>query len=399
MQSLIKKSMTIVPLQMAFLACNGQSPLHMKDRRVVYPPLVEESHMGEQICCERPCREGGPVMEINNKENKIIVHNYGHGGAGWSLGPTSARHVVDALISKIENQSFPKDIPIAIMGAGVSAFFTARALLEKGYSNIEILAEKFDNLTSHQAGGLWAPAFVDDSNPTMREITIHAYQFYKNIANNEQDPLYQAVRNIPFYRSMESSVLKNYLLPPKIVTLAFQGGNSYEEIYAYDDALFMDTHILMQLLRKELDEQGVTFTCAKVNDLHDIKQNIIINTTGLGAKALVRDEKLFPALGHEIFLKNQDLNRQANYMLSMRSELSSSENHALLSDTYEAERFFSFFPKSNDVTAIDINNPSKGVIAGTYIANSDRKLINKEDHKKEFDFIQKCAKAIFYGDK
>ncbi len=43
----------------------------------------------------RPFREGGNVLQRVDKEGKIIVHNYGHGGAGISLAPGCA---IDAAL-------------------------------------------------------------------------------------------------------------------------------------------------------------------------------------------------------------------------------------------------------------------------------------------------------------
>ncbi|HEX4675139.1 MAG TPA: hypothetical protein VH209_07400, partial [Steroidobacteraceae bacterium] len=35
--------------------------------------------------CTRPFRAQGPRLDVERVGSKIIVHNYGHGGSGWSL--------------------------------------------------------------------------------------------------------------------------------------------------------------------------------------------------------------------------------------------------------------------------------------------------------------------------
>src|ERR1700723_3717083 len=35
--------------------------------------------------CTRPFRAQGPRLDVEQIGHKIIVHNYGHGGSGWSL--------------------------------------------------------------------------------------------------------------------------------------------------------------------------------------------------------------------------------------------------------------------------------------------------------------------------
>jgi D-amino-acid oxidase len=35
--------------------------------------------------CLRPFRATGPRMDVEKVGDKTVVHNYGHGGSGWSL--------------------------------------------------------------------------------------------------------------------------------------------------------------------------------------------------------------------------------------------------------------------------------------------------------------------------
>ena len=42
---------------------------------------------------------GTPNMTIEQKNDKLIGHNYGHGRSGWTLGPGCASHVNNLLIN------------------------------------------------------------------------------------------------------------------------------------------------------------------------------------------------------------------------------------------------------------------------------------------------------------
>src|SRR3979490_2606508 len=44
--------------------------------------------------CTRPFRDQGPRLDVEQIGQKIIVHNYGHGGSGWSLSWGSSDVVV-----------------------------------------------------------------------------------------------------------------------------------------------------------------------------------------------------------------------------------------------------------------------------------------------------------------
>jgi D-amino-acid oxidase len=46
----------------------------------------------------RPFREGGPRLEVEAVGNKLLLHNYGHGGGGWSLAPGCAE-ILYAMLS------------------------------------------------------------------------------------------------------------------------------------------------------------------------------------------------------------------------------------------------------------------------------------------------------------
>ena len=44
--------------------------------------------------CTRPLRAAGPRLDSERIGDTLVVHNYGHGGSGWTLAPGSAQYVV-----------------------------------------------------------------------------------------------------------------------------------------------------------------------------------------------------------------------------------------------------------------------------------------------------------------
>jgi glycine/D-amino acid oxidase-like deaminating enzyme len=94
--------------------------------RKIIPPAFEHSHLGEKILCYRPMKHGMPNLSIEQMDSKVIAHNYGHGGSGWTLGPGSAKYVNTLLIESALGKALSdKSIPIAIIGAGLVGLFTA----------------------------------------------------------------------------------------------------------------------------------------------------------------------------------------------------------------------------------------------------------------------------------
>src|SRR5206468_6707852 len=123
-------------------------------RRII-PPKLTNAHLGKRVLCHRPMRKGTPMMNVEKIADKVVANNYGHGGSGWTLGPGSVKYVIDLLEREIPKD--PKDTPIAVIGAGAIGLFSTIELIDRGYTNITIVAENFSDLTSHNAGGLLAP--------------------------------------------------------------------------------------------------------------------------------------------------------------------------------------------------------------------------------------------------
>ena len=49
--------------------------------------------------CTRPFRAEGPRLEVERLAEKIVVHNYGHGGSGWSLSWGSSAIATDKALA------------------------------------------------------------------------------------------------------------------------------------------------------------------------------------------------------------------------------------------------------------------------------------------------------------
>ena len=71
--------------------------------------------------CTRPFRPAGPRLESERVAKRMIVHNYGHGGSGWSLAWGYAEAVRDMVV-----QTRPKTI--TVLGAGAMGLTSAIAL-------------------------------------------------------------------------------------------------------------------------------------------------------------------------------------------------------------------------------------------------------------------------------
>ena len=358
------------------------------ETRKIIPPAFEQVHIGEKILCYRPMKHGMPNLSIEQKGQKVIAHNYGHGGSGWTLGPGSAKYVNTLLInSELGKDLLDQSTPIAIIGAGLVGLFTAYDLVYRGYSNITIYAEKIDPLASHYAGGLLAPVSMDndhDMQAIIDQIGIDAYRFYDNVARNKNNDFKQGARLVPsYFNSREDSGLEAYvgkvMNPAKDVILDFGNGTT-RKMVAYDDGIFMNTALLMAELHEFINTNNIKIVVGKIDSFDDLQEKFIFNCSGLGAVELAKDASLVPVQGHLIMLKNQ-LPENMNYMILVYF----GEGKTIANQ--KVKRSFYIFPKHlPDSAPQDI-----GVIGGTFIEGGTPDIPNLN----EYDSIIDEANSFF----
>jgi glycine/D-amino acid oxidase-like deaminating enzyme len=358
-----------------------------REIRKIVPPKLDKAHLGKHILCHRPMREGSPEMNVVKSNNKIIANNYGHGGSGWTLGPGAANYVVSLLETEMAASKLGKNEPITVIGGGALGLFSATELVEKGYKNITVMAASFDDLTSHNAGGLLAPVSMDNE-PEMQklidQIGIDAYKFYKEIALKQHKHFKEGAIIVPtYFEDRQDSGLEPYvgkvMQPAKDVVLDFGTGVT-RAMVSYDDGIFMDTGKLMDLLYKNL-EGKVKFVTKKVENFAEVEDKVIVNCTGNGAKELAKDEKMVSVQGHLIMLENQEP-KDINHMILVYFGKNKTKSG------FDVKRSFYIFPKRT----LGSNARDVGVIGGTFIEGATASTPNEE----EFDIMLQGAKD-FYG--
>ena len=363
----------------AFQSANAEEIRHLR------PPLLEQSNLGKKIVCLRPVRRKSPRISLERASDKIIIHNYGHGGAGWSLSYGSAKHTVDKLIKEFPDIN--RSQKIAIVGAGCMGLLTAYCLIEEGFTKIIIYAESFKNLTSHHAGGLlsFRATYNDPKlNTFITMLAVDTYNFYKRISLKKNKDFIGGAKLIPtYFEDLQTSELEAFvgkgMQPAKQVLVKFGKGISHTMI-VYDDSIFIDTGKMMDALHKKLSNKTIMHT-QKVTCLSKLSEKFIFNCTGLGSQTLQDDDSLQPITGHLLMLKNQK-DRDLNYMLIVDFPAQSDDKKGVV-------RTLDFFPKRLPST----DKEDVGVLGGTFFKYSGA----IEFHEKEFDFIIERAKNFFYG--
>jgi glycine/D-amino acid oxidase-like deaminating enzyme len=102
----------------------------------------------------RPFRPSGFVVRAESFDDKLLVHNYGHGGAGVTLSWGTAHLAVE------EFSASGRKGPVAVLGCGVIGLSTARLLQRRGYEATIYARDLPPDTTSDVAGASWYPGLV-----------------------------------------------------------------------------------------------------------------------------------------------------------------------------------------------------------------------------------------------
>src|ERR1700681_4877050 len=86
--------------------------------------------------CLRPFRAAGPRLDVERLGDKLVVHNYGHGGSGWSLSWGSADVVVRKALDGANGSS-----EVAIIGCGALGL-TAAITAQRAGLRVTIYAKE-----------------------------------------------------------------------------------------------------------------------------------------------------------------------------------------------------------------------------------------------------------------
>ena len=115
--------------------------------------------------CTRPFRAQGPRTDVEKLGGKTVVHNYGHGGSGWSLSWGAGALATASAMATGERD-------VAVIGCGALGMTTALQLQRAG-ARVTIYAKDLPpNVRSSWATGLYTP----DSRIALEEHVTPAFK-------------------------------------------------------------------------------------------------------------------------------------------------------------------------------------------------------------------------------
>src|SRR5438309_7277734 len=114
------------------------------------PVLADQSRVIRTIAGLRPYRRQGFVVRTEPLGDKLLVHNYGHGGGGITLSWGTAKLATELGLPGHSGA-------VAVLGSGAVGLATARLVQEAGFAVTIYAAAPPPEPTSNTAGGQIAP--------------------------------------------------------------------------------------------------------------------------------------------------------------------------------------------------------------------------------------------------
>lgn len=266
--------------------------------------------------CLRPFRAAGPRLDVEQVERKTVVHNYGHGGSGWSLSWGSAKLAVERALPVSSRN-------IGVIGCGAIGLTTAIVAQQAG-AQVTIYAEALPPFVrSARASGSWTPssriARKDAVTPefatrweSMARYSFSCYQNLQGLPGHpvEWDTFYGLHSREP--SAPHTDPIGFASLDDRIQDIEPQGNlirinNSrlpYSEVHKKPNLIFNVTGYADYLLRQFLERGGriKILTLHHPSELTALPEPVFINCTGYGARALWNDNTIVPIRGQIAWL-------------------------------------------------------------------------------------------------
>ena len=260
----------------------------------------------------RPHRPSGFVLRAEKLDGKTIVHNYGHGGAGMSLSWGTGQMAAELALEHPERRA-------AVIGCGVAGLTSARQLQRRGFDVTIYAATVPPDTTSNMSLAGFTPTsgLITTSGRTpawdtqFRRAVEIAYRQLQLLAG----PKYGISWIYNYSPTEDANAARgtNSLLPESVRTgsvLLQPGEHPFTTPYAVErPEMRIEPSIYLDALVEDVIAHRGTIKIRRFEtprDLMALDESLIVNCTGLGAKALFGDPELVPLRGQLIVLMPQE---------------------------------------------------------------------------------------------
>lgn len=284
------------------------------------PVRAELDRLFDVTVCLRPFRAAGPRLDTEQIGDALVVHNYGHGGSGWSLSWGSSTIAVQKAMAGGPRQ-------VAVIGCGALGL-TSAILAQNAGAQVTIYArELLPDTRSARATGSWTPdsriALTSAAGPgfgalweQMARTSFKTYRRYLGLPGSpvewvdrylvsdvspQEADRHSAPDPLGFgeYRDRIRDIMPRF-------EPAEPGSTPFPTPYVRRTSQMMFNiadygHTLMS----DFLAAGGRFEHREFHapsELAELKEKVVINCPGYGARALWKDESIVPVRGQIAWL-------------------------------------------------------------------------------------------------
>jgi glycine/D-amino acid oxidase-like deaminating enzyme len=253
----------------------------------------------------RPFRPSGFVVRAESLGDKLLIHNYGHGGGGMTLSWGTARLAADLITESGRTGA------TAVIGCGVVGLSSARTLQRRGFDVTIYAKDMPPETTSNISGASWFPSHVIDEaqrtsawDTQFEKAARFAHRAYQLLIGDEYGVHWREQYNLSDAEGDDGGLPWDYEMLRDLFPAARElkpSENPFPAKHVYvDNMIFIEPSVYLNALLRDFQIAGghirrVAF--AEPRQLGTLSESIVVNCTGLGARELFSDRELMPVKG------------------------------------------------------------------------------------------------------
>ncbi len=297
------------------------------------PVRAHADRLFDITVCLRPFRAQGPRIEAEMIGDALVVHNYGHGGSGWSLSWGSANLAMQKALVNSPSQ-------VAVIGCGAIGL-TSAIMAQRAGAQVTIYArDLLPQTRSARATGSWTPdsriALKDAAGPgfgaVWEQMARYSFKTYRQYLGLPGTPVEftdrYALADEPFEQLHEESEKLDTLgfgnysdrirdLTPRPQELP-PGATPFPVKYVRrSQSMQFNVADYAHTLMTDFFTAGGKFVRRQFhepNELAQLKEKVVINCPGYAAREWWKDNSITPVRGQIAWLIPQpEVNYGFNY--------------------------------------------------------------------------------------
>jgi len=299
----------------------ARGPRRFSSTPALAPIRASTDRIFDVTVCLRPFRAAGPRLEAERIGRQLVVHNYGHGGSGWSLSWGSASIAVQMAAADSPQE-------IAVIGCGALGL-TSAILAQQTGARVTIYArELMPRTRSARATGSWTPdsrialtSAAPAGFPALWEkMARYSFKIYRNYLGLPGTPVewkdQYMLLDAPFDHGAQKPLAPGALAFAAYHTriddlrtdlqLMPAGSTPFQAPFVYrNEAMQFNIASYGHMLMNDFRQAGGRIEAREFHspaDLATLKESVVINCPGYGARALWNDSSITPVRGQIAWL-------------------------------------------------------------------------------------------------